>query len=500
LGIKEENIRIIFGLKIRQLRLDKKLSLSELSKTTGISISYLNEIEKGKKYPKTNKIAILANALDIDYNYLVSLQLNKKLAPIADLLNSNIIADIPLDVYGIDKSNVIDLLSDAPTKLSAFVSTLIQIGRNYNMTVENFYFAVLTSFIEMHSNYFEDIEDKAARFLKEYKEIIKGQVCAESLENILTGSFDYRVDYEYLSFHEYLNDLRSVTKPGDDPVLFLNKNLNERQRAFSLALELGFQYLGLKERPYATTWVEINSFEEVLNNYKATYFANALLMNKDQLAKDLKKFFANKTFDPEGLVRIKEKYNASTEMFVNRLMNVIPKYFDINEVFFLTFNHEIGAFDVTLAKEIHLSGLHSPHANLQSEYYCRRWKAIDIIREFEALQEENDLNLPICRAQRSIHVKANPEAEYLVFAFARNKLPASNLNMSISIGLKVSDNLKRHIRFWDDPAIEVKRVGNTCERCAILDCKERVSKPIVMETLLADKLKREAVRNLIVTE
>ena len=52
----KETIRLIFGLKLRQIRQDKKLSLAQLSKQTGISQSYLNEIEKGKKYPKTEKI------------------------------------------------------------------------------------------------------------------------------------------------------------------------------------------------------------------------------------------------------------------------------------------------------------------------------------------------------------------------------------------------------------------------------------------------------------
>ena len=61
-----DKVKIIFGLKIRQLRLDKKLSLSEVAEKSGLSISYLNEIEKGKKYPKTEKIMALSDALNIE--------------------------------------------------------------------------------------------------------------------------------------------------------------------------------------------------------------------------------------------------------------------------------------------------------------------------------------------------------------------------------------------------------------------------------------------------
>ena len=78
--MEEEYIKLIFGLKLKQIRTDKSLSLFGLSKLTGLSKSYLNEIEKGKKYPKTDKIAMLSAKLDIPYDHFVSLKLDKNLA------------------------------------------------------------------------------------------------------------------------------------------------------------------------------------------------------------------------------------------------------------------------------------------------------------------------------------------------------------------------------------------------------------------------------------
>src|ERR1035437_7138098 len=95
--VSEENIRLIFGLKLKQLRQDKNLSLAELSEKSGLSISYLNEVEKGKKYPKADKIAELSHALDIPYDKLVSIKLSKNLAPVAQILTSNILKDLPLE-------------------------------------------------------------------------------------------------------------------------------------------------------------------------------------------------------------------------------------------------------------------------------------------------------------------------------------------------------------------------------------------------------------------
>ena len=47
--IEDEYIRLIFGLKLKQIRTEKNLSLFGLAKLSGLSKSYLNEIEKGKE-------------------------------------------------------------------------------------------------------------------------------------------------------------------------------------------------------------------------------------------------------------------------------------------------------------------------------------------------------------------------------------------------------------------------------------------------------------------
>ena len=61
----EQNLRFVLGLKLNQLRKSQKLSLKVLAGRAGLAISYLNEIEKGKKYPKPEKILGLAKALGV---------------------------------------------------------------------------------------------------------------------------------------------------------------------------------------------------------------------------------------------------------------------------------------------------------------------------------------------------------------------------------------------------------------------------------------------------
>ncbi len=58
--LTKSNIKLIFGLKLKQLRISRNLSLSDLANRSSLSVSYLNEIESGKKYPKSDKIIALA--------------------------------------------------------------------------------------------------------------------------------------------------------------------------------------------------------------------------------------------------------------------------------------------------------------------------------------------------------------------------------------------------------------------------------------------------------
>ena len=143
----EENIRIIFGLKLKKLRSDKKLSLQELSAKSGVSVSYLNEIENGKKYPKPDKINELARALETTYDQLVSLKINKNLTPVVQVLNLKIINDFLFETFGVDKSLLMSMMASAPTRLSALINSVFEIARNYNLQEEHFYFSCLRSYV-----------------------------------------------------------------------------------------------------------------------------------------------------------------------------------------------------------------------------------------------------------------------------------------------------------------------------------------------------------------
>lgn len=53
--------------------------------------------------------------------------------------------------------------------------------------------------------------------------------------------------------------------------------------------------------------------------------------------------------------------------------------------------------------------------------------------------------------------------------------------------------LKKKVKFLDDPAISVKEVNTTCERCPIEDCAEQAAPPSEVEA----KNQRKRVQNVL---
>lgn len=475
MNLSEEHIRIIFGLKMKQLRNERRLSLSELSKRSGLSVSYLNEIEKGKKYPKSNKIIALSDALKVPYDQLVSLKLTKKLAPLGELLESNLLDEIPLELFGIEPSKLIEIIATAPAKVNAFISTLIQIARNYNVSQEHFYMSALRSYQESHDNYFEEIEQASDDFRKKYSLDLQADKVLTQVEIILCQKYNYHVNYTELNRHSTLDHLRFVILNGTTEQLLINNRLTDAQKAFIIGRELGYNFMQLTERPKISPMFEVKSFDYVLNNFKASYFSGALLIQRTQLIEDVKQFVTNRQWDSQLFYQIMCKYTTSPDMFIQRLTNLLPRFFKLNNLFFMRFNNEKGTKKYQLTKELHFSQLHSPQGNETQEHYCRRWVVLEVLQQLE----KQTGSQPVIGVQRSQFL--NSSNEYFVIAVAKPMAYRKNLNYSVGIGFLLDKDLKRRLRFWKDPEIRLRTVNQTCERCPIIDCNERVAPPVQVE-------------------
>ncbi|MCY7349943.1 MAG: helix-turn-helix domain-containing protein [Cytophagaceae bacterium] len=488
-----DKVRLIFGLKVKHLRQDQRISLSDLATKSGLSVSYLNEIEKGKKYPKSEKIFALAKALDVDYDAMVSMKLSKKLEPIAELLNSNILSELPLEMMGLDAAGLLEMLSQAPSKVSAFISTIIEISRSYGMRVEQFYFSVLRSYQEMHDNHFEDIEQHAERFLAHFLPDA-GIPNADFAESILTTRYGYRIERYTAQSHPDLTSLRSVLLPGAVPQLLINEQLSAEQQAFTLAREVGYQWLSIRNRSLESSVVEAESFDQVLNNFRASYFARAIQMPRRVMIERLDRFFQQTRWDETALPALLDEFRVTPEMLMLRMSNLLPSHFGIHQLFFLRFDHTVGSADFELVKEMHLSRLHDPHATSQ-EHNCRRWVSLTSLLELAELQKNGRwTRQPLCRAQVSDYYQT--DNRYLVLTIAKPSPPKPGANSSITLGLAVDDVLRHRVKFLDDPALRHRIVNETCERCPIPDCLERVAAPTEWHKLQRKERLKTAVKQL----
>ena len=471
--IEEEYIRLIFGLKLKQIRTEKNLSLFGLAKVTGLSKSYLNEIEKGKKYPKRDKIVVLADALETSYDQLVSLKLDKNLAPIGEILQSRILKEIQLDIFGIKESDLIDIIAEAPLKVNAFISTLFEIAKHYNLTRESFFLAALRSYQEANNNYFEEIENQVEQFAKAYSIDLDKKIEVQDLEEILTEEYGYVIENEELTKHKELNNLRSVFVPTSKTLL-VSSEADTSQRLFIYAKEIAYNYLQITDRLYTFSWIKFEGFDQVLNNFVASYFAGALLIPRKRLVKALKVFFDNKTFDAIQFNSLIEEFTDSPETFYQRLTNILPKDFNLKNLFFLRFSYKPERGDFQLTKELHITNLLEPHANEQNEHYCRRWVSIKTLNQLPTAEEDKLFAYQISSYSHT-------DNKYFVMSSATKDPFRNGYYRSVALGVMISSHSLSRIQFLHDESIPVKQVGVTCESCSILDCEVRVSPPRNLE-------------------
>lgn len=471
-------IRLIFGLKLKVLRQQRNINYQQLSDMTGIAVSYLHGIENGKKYPKADKIIVLAKALNVEYDYLVSLTANKRLQPIIDLLNSDFAKLVPWEHLGVQPTALFDLFAETPDKMTAFISTILKIARSVQVSKDDFYMSALRSYQDIHDNYFEDLEN-AAQQLRE-RHALKGTTVlnVEALEGVLSKAYGIKVDRKTMHTKEALKGLRSYYAKAKK-VLYLNKNLSTAQEKFLLAREIAFQDLQFAVRPYETVLQDFVSFDTLLNNFKASYFASALLLPEDSFTEDIRLVFLEQKWNEKVWLDLIDKYDVTPEMFMQRLTNILPKHFGIDQLFFLRLSGSIKDNTYEITKELHLSKLHNPYANALNEHYCRRWVAISLMKEVHQKAAAKKYKQPLVAPQISQYWQTHNR--YLCITIAKPHPKHADKITSVTLGLLIDRQLLQRIPFVNDLSIPVKTVHTTCERCSISDCQERAMKAIIVE-------------------
>lgn len=493
MSLTTDHLRLILGLKVKSLRRGRNDSLSALAKRSGISISYLSEIENGRKYPKPDVLLRLAQGLGTDYDELVSAQLGGELDALEPLFHSDFLQEFPFELFGVDLAQLLGLVSDDPLKAAAFLQTFLEIGRSYDMNVEQFLFSALRSYQRLHDNYFPELEAVAAEYRRN-RHWGTGNPGALRLRRELEEEHGYEIDDRTLARDPELSGLRTVFLDPPPPRLMVHPSLSPAQQAFAFGRELGFQTLGLSPRPETSSWVRVESFDEILNNFKASYFAGALLIDEEELVEALEGFFRQKRWDPAAYLEIMERFDTTPETFAYRVSQLLPARMGISRLYFMRFQNAIGSSEYKLTKVLNLSGVATPRGVGSREHYCRRWVALRLLREIgERENAEGTGFTPEIRGER---VHFAPEGvEFFVISAARPLLLQEGVNTCITLGFLMDDAFRERVKFWDDPGILRRQVGLTCERCPLTleECGARAAPPTLLQAERARGRRVEAL-------
>lgn len=491
--VDAENLRLVLGLKLKSLRQDRGLSLTGLAKAAELSVSYLSEIEKGRKYPKPDKLIGLASALGISYDELVSQRVQPALDPIKEVLGSRFLSEFPFRLFGLEPGDLLDLVTDDPVKAGALFRTFLEVGHLYDVHVEQLLFAALRSYQEMHGNHFGELERAAADFRAELGLEPEQKVAAAPLREMLERDYGYSIDERTLPADPELSRFRWVFVAGERPRFFVNGNLLPAQRAFVYAYELGYRRLGLPKRTFpASAWLRVDSFEQVLANFQASYFAGAVIIERQSLLSGLEELFARRRWSPKAAVRLMRSFDATPEMFGYRLTQVIPHYLGLKDLFFLRLNHhrERGVFELT--KVLNLSRRPLPFLAGAAEHHCRRWPGFRLLAGPDRAPRQES---PLIEARRC-HFTTDG-SEHLMISMSRRLALSETTDSAVTIALRLTPEARRRLAFHDDPAIPVDEVGSTCERCPLSDCEERAAPATVLDGSRRDERRAERLRSFL---
>ena len=261
-----------------------------------------------------------------------------------------------------------------------------------------------------------------------------------------------------------------------------------------MAKELGYNYLELKERLYTFSWASFENFDQLLNNFYASYFAGALLLPETKLLKDMQDLFAVEHHDLSKFQEILGKYTESPETVYQRMTNLLPKHFNIRDLFFLRLSTKVGSNSYRLTKELHLNQQQSPQANETDEHYCRRWVSLNVLKELENQPDDHHE----ISAQISLYPFNNNQKYYVISSATKDPFNPNYLR-SVTIGV-LYKSAQRKVKFMNDSSIPVREVAVTCENCGMENCAERAAEPIRFEKNIRSKRLNVTINEFIKTQ
>ncbi len=493
--MEQESIQIIFGLKVGQLREASDISLKQLAARTGMSVSYLNEIEKGKKYPKMEKMLLLATALGTTYEELVTPRLDGSLDPLAAVLASPLMRQFPFHLFGTSAREILQLMVGHPNEMGTLARMLSELGHSYDLRIEDLFHTALRCYQMLHHNYFPELETLAGDFRQRNGLAADELVSHEHMRTALLQLSGLKIiEKDADELPPALRSQRFFILPSGRE-LWLNRRLSSAQRGFLFARELGYQLLGIQDRPATSPALQPVTFDHVFDNFRVSYFAGALLLPQKRFLLDLKRIFARPNWAEaqHALLDLPTLYGVTPETLFYRMSELIPQGFKTRKVHFTKFARKHEHRRLVLEKQFNMSQLHIPNGISLNEHFCSRWLSVVALDELAS----NPELATWLGAQRSRFFDFGTDFFCLTVSY-RGTLRPDEL-FSATVGFPLDPSLKATVKFWSDDAIPTRDLGQTCERCPLSPghCVERQVDPDLYLAGRERAAQREALAELL---
>ena len=453
------------GSKIRKERRTKGLSQSDLSKKLGISASYLNLLESGRRTITVPLLIKIGNELALSLKDLTVESNKRMLSDVMEVLSNEIFED--LDITNLDTTEFIgnnpniakalltlndsykSLRDDMQNRLEIMdVESSIKERKSSRLPVE-----IVSDFLQENKNYF-DILEKMAEKLRD-KIGLKFGPGIGSTEVKFTSYLkkEYNIDVTIVPPEDDQKSVKKFDKKSQ--TLFLSEMLTYTARNFHLAYQIGLS----ETQEIITKIIQDNKFysEEViplLNISLLNYFSAALLMPYDDFLESAKKY----KYDIEILMH---HYATSFEQVTHRLTNLqrpgnegVPFHFLKTDI------------AGNVSKRFSLSGIHIPRHGGS----CPRWNV------YIAFLSPGKIHPQISRM---------PDGKvYFCIARAFEKgIEKHGMPRSfVSIGLGCDIQHAKELTYSEGMDLNNKKletpIGISCRICPRVDCQQRAFPPI----------------------
>ena len=453
------------GSKIRKERRSKGLTQTDLSKKLGISASYLNLLESGRRTITVPLLIKIGNELNLSLKDL-TVESNKRiLSDVMDVLSNEMFED--LDITNLETNEFINnnpniakallTLNDSYKSLRDDTQNRLEIMDVESSIKEKKYtrlpLEIVSDFLQENKNYFDPLERKAEKL----REVI-GLRFGPGI-----GSTEFKITSFLKNSHGI--DVK-IVPPEDDQksikkfdigknTLFLSEMLTYTARNFHLAYQVAFS----EGNKLIDTVIEDNNFssEDAIPLLKISlfnYFAASLIMPYEEFLESAKKY----KYDVEILMH---HFAASFEQITHRLTNLqrpgnagVPFHFLKTDI------------AGNVSKRFSLSGIHIPRHGGS----CPRWNV------YIAFLNPGKIHPQISRM---------PDGKvYFCIARAYEKgIEKHGMPRSfVSIGLGCDMQYAKELTYSEGMDLQNKKletpIGVSCRICPRVDCQQRAFPPI----------------------